>query len=135
MCLRTCFTRLCGQRPGAMVGQIRTRESECFICPAAEPGSGSLAPLETTSFDPLSDVTLHVRSSNRAACACTATPGFPCYHVAPRAAREAAKRRVEYTELRPGCGRETWGQQQRQSAPGRRRLAQGDGERRVYRRG
>lgn len=87
MCLRTCFTRLCGQRPGAMVGQIRTRESECFIRPAAEPGSGSLAPLETTSFDPLSDGTLHVRSANRAACACTATPGFSCYpqlpHVPP----------------------------------------------------
>lgn len=46
--LRTCFTRLCGQRLGAMVGHIRTRESECFIHPAAEPGSWSLAPLEAT---------------------------------------------------------------------------------------
>lgn len=72
MCLRTCFTRLYGQRLGAMVGHIRTRESECFIQPAAELGSWSLAPLEAT--DPLSDRTLHVCSSNWAAC--TATPGF-----------------------------------------------------------
>lgn len=69
----------------------------------------------------------------------TATPGLSCcrHHSrgCPKCGWRSCREAGRVTELRPGCGRGTWGRQQRPPAPGTKRLARQGGGQGVSRRG
>lgn len=86
-----------------MVHQVRTGESELCILPAAESGSWGLAPWEAAATREVPEVTLPRAQLGLGCVHMHGNPGFPAVAAVPAAAphttREAAERRVEFTEL------------------------------------